>query len=56
MDACVSACISSILLIASTTPLAELSATLFTSDANPSQVSSLSNLLVGWQRIEHDCE
>ena len=28
----------------------------FTSDARPSQVSSSSDLLVGWRRIERDCE
>ena len=54
MEACVSACLSSIFLIALATALAKLSATLFTSDANPSQVSSLSNLLIGRQRTEHD--
>ena len=41
-----------IFLIAS----AELSATLFTSDASSSQVSSSSDLLVGWRRIECDHE
>ena len=54
MEACVSACLSSILLIASETPSAELSATLFTSDANSSQVSSSSDLLVRQQHIECD--
>ena len=35
---------------------AELSATLFTSDASSSQVSLSSDLLVGWQHIECDRE
>ena len=52
MEACVSACLSSMFLIA----LAELSATLFTSDASSSQVSSSSDLLVGQRHIEHDHE
>ena len=52
MEACISACLSSILLIA----LAELSTTLFTLDASSSQVSSLSDLLVRWRRIECDHE
>ena len=56
MEACVSACLSSIFLIASATASAKLSATLFTLDANPSQVSLLSNLLVGQQRTECDHE
>ena len=54
MEACVSACLSSIFLIASPTVSGEHSATLFTSDANSSQVSSSSNLLVGWQHTERD--
>ena len=33
---------------------AEDSTNFFTSDARPSQVSSLSNLLVGWRRVECD--
>ena len=52
MEACVSACLFSMFLI----DLAELSTTFFTLDASPSQVSSLSDLLVGQRRIEHDCE
>ena len=51
-EACVLACLSSMFLIAS----AELSATLFTSDASSSQVSSSSDLLVGQWRIECDHE
>ena len=56
MEACVSACLSSIFLIASATVSAECSATLFTLNANSSQVSSSSDLLVGWQRTERDCK
>ena len=56
MEACISACPSSIFLIALATVLAEHSTTLFTLDANSSQVSSLSDLLVGWQRVERDHE
>ena len=52
----ITTCLSSILLIAWATPSAELSTTLFTSDANSSQVSSLSDLLVGWWHIEPDWE
>ena len=54
MEACVSACLPSIFLIASATVSAKRSTTLFTSDANSSQVSLLSNLLVRWQCTEHD--
>ena len=54
MEACISALPSSIFLIASATVSAEHSATLFTSDPNSSQVSSSSDLLVGWQHIECD--
>ena len=56
MEACVSACLSSIFLIASATVLAKRSATLFTLDANSSQVYSSSNLLVGQRCTERDCE
>ena len=56
MEACLSAHPSSIFLIASAIVSAECFATLFTSDANSSQVSSSSDLLVGWQRTEHDHE
>ena len=56
MEACISACLSSIFLIALTTVSAENSATLFTSDANSSQVSSSSDLLVGRRCTEHDHE
>ena len=54
MEACVSTCPSSIFLIALATVSAEHSTTLFTSDVNSSQVSSLSDLLVRWRRTEHD--
>ena len=56
MEACVSACLSSIFLIASATVLAKHSSTLFTLDANSSQVSSSSDLLVGWRCTECDHE
>ena len=56
MEACISAWLSSIFLIASATVLAELSSTFFTSDAISFQVSSSSNFLVGWRHIECDCE
>ena len=36
--------------------LAEVSATFFTLDARPSQVSSSSDFLVGWRRVERDRE
>ena len=52
MEACISACLSSMFLI----DLAEISTTLFTSDASSSQVSSSSDLLVRWRCIERDCE
>ena len=52
MEACVSACLSSMFLIDS----AKLSTTLLTLDANSSQVSLSSNLLVRQQHIEGDCE
>ena len=55
-EACVSACLSSMFLIALATASAELSTTFFTSGASSSQVSLSSNLLVGQQRIEHDCK
>ena len=56
MEACISACLSSILLIALATPSAELSTTLFTLDANSSQVSSSSDLLVRRRCVECDRE
>ena len=56
MEACISAHPSSIFLIASATVSAEHSATLFTSDVNSSQVSLLSDLLVGRQHTECDRE
>ena len=52
MEACISACLSSMCLIA----LAKLSATLFTLDASSSQVSLSSDHLVRRQHIEHDRE
>ena len=54
MEACVSACLSSIFHIASATASAKHSTTLFTSDANSSKVSLSSNLLVRRQHTEHD--
>ena len=54
MEACISACLSSIFLIASATVSAKHSTTLFTSDANSSQVSSLSDLLARRRHNEHD--
>ena len=56
MEACISACLSSIFLIALATVSAEHSATLFTLDANSSQVSSSSDLLVGRRCTECDCK
>ena len=56
MEACISAHPSSIFLIASAIVSAKHFTTLLTLDANSSQVSSSSNLLVGRQRTEHDCE
>ena len=54
MEACISACPSSALLIASAISSSEHFATLSTSDVNSSQVSSSSNLVVGWQHTECD--
>ena len=51
-EACISACLSSVFLIAS----AALSTTLFTSDASSSQVSSSSYLLVRQRCIKRDHE
>ena len=56
MEACVSVCLSSNFPIASATVSAERSTTLFTSEANSSQVCSSSNLLVRWQHTERDHE
>ena len=56
MEACISACPSSALLIASAVISSEHFTTLFTSDVNSSQVSSLSDLIVGWQHTECDHE
>ena len=48
MEACISVRPSSTFLIASAIVSAECFTTLFTSDVNSSQVSSSSDLLVGW--------
>ena len=56
MEACVSACLFSALLIALAIISAEHFATLFTLDVNSSQVSSSSNLVVGQRGTECDCK
>ena len=56
MEFRVSMQLSSTLLIASAVISSKHFATLFTSDVNSSQISSLSNLVVRWWHAECDCE